>query len=181
MALVIEDGSGKADADSYVSLADASTIATALGLTFAISGADEALAEQALRRASLWMDATYRAYLGGWRTKYRAQAFEFPRSGMWDAGAMPQIIAADEIPVEWKKATVIAAVREKASPGTLSPDVAPGKVKKSATVGDISVEYAIGSGSVTDQRSVVTMIDDVLGSLLAINRGAVLFGKAVRG
>jgi hypothetical protein len=181
MALTVEDGSGIAAADSYVSLADASTIATALGLTFAISGDDEALAEQALRRATLWLDSTYRSRFPGWRTHYRLQGLEWPRQGAYDQNVVPQYIAVDEIPTEIKKATVIAAVREKASAGSLSPDVTPGQIKKSVSVeGAVSVEYAIGTGGVTDQRPVVTMIDDVLASLLPVERGPALFGSVTR-
>lgn len=177
MTLVVEDGTGKADAESYVSVADAVTTATALGLTFA----NDANAEAALRRATIWMDATYRSRLGGWRTRYRDQALEFPRTGMWDNGTIPQLIAADEIPVEWKRACVIAAVREKASSGSLSPDVTPGQIKKSVEVsGAVKVEYAVGAGSVEGQRPIVTMIDDALSSLLPISRGTVLAGSVTR-
>ena len=181
MALILETGAGLSTADSYVSLADASTIATALGLTFAISGADETPAEQALRRATLWLDASYRHLLGGYRTKYRAQALEFPRSGMWDNSPIPQLISSDEIPTEWKRACVIAAVREKASVGSLSPDVTPGQIAKREKVeGAVEVEYFASPGGSMDQRPIVTMIDDALASLLQISRGGSLFGRVER-
>jgi hypothetical protein len=180
MALTVETGAGLADADSYVSLADASSIASSLGLTFPISGADEALAEQALRRATIWVDATYRPRFPGWRTNYRAQALEWPRQGAYDQNVIPQYVPSDEVPIEIKRACVIAAVREKASSGSLSPDVTPGQIKKSVSVdGAVAVEYAIGSG-VADQRPVVTMIDDVLASLLSTGRGATLYGSVTR-
>lgn len=179
MALIVEDGSGLANADSYVSLADASTMATALGLVFAISGSDEALAEQALRRATLWLDATYRSRFGGWKRRYRQQALEWPRQGAYDNAVVPQLIPEDEVPAEIVRATVIAAAREKASPGSLSPDVTPGEITKRLKVGSYEEEY-FGAGGVADQRPVVSMVDDVLGSLLTVSRGQVLFGRVER-
>lgn len=179
--LTVEDGSGLADADSYVSLADASSIATSFGLTFAIAGADEVLAEQALRRATAWLDATYRLRFPGWRTRYREQALEWPRQGAYDQNIIPQYIAQDSVPVEIKRACVIAAVREKASVGALSPDVTPGQIKKSVSVeGAVSVDYAIGAGSVADQRPVVTMVDDALASLIPTGRGNFAMTRVVR-
>lgn len=180
MALIVETGAGLANADSYVSLSDASTIATSLGLSFAIAGADEALAEAALRRATVWMDAQFRNMLSGWRTKYRLQALEFPRTGMWDNGVIPQLIAADEVPTEWKRACVVAAVREKASPGSLSPDVTTGLVAKREKVeGAVEVEY-FGAPDVDAQRPIITMIDDILAPLINTSRVAPIFGSVSR-
>lgn len=179
MSLVVEDGSGLANADSYVSLADASTIATSFGLTFAISGGDEPLAEAALRRATVWLDASYRHRFSGWKRRYRAQALEWPRQGAYDTNSIPQYIPEDQVPVEIRRATVIAAVREKASPGSLSPDITPGEITKRLKVGSYEEEY-FGAGGVADQRPVVSMVDDVLASLLMITRGPALFGRAER-
>lgn len=177
MALIVEDGSGLANAESYVSVAGAEAYATARGLAFSASPADPA--EQALRRATQWLDAVFLASFPGQRTNGRSQALQWPRVGAHDSEG--EAIASDEIPVEIVHATIEAAVRELKSPGSLSPDVTPGKIKKSAKVGDIAVEYAIGSGSAQEQRPIVSVIDDILGSLLSITRGPALFGKAVRG
>lgn len=179
MALVVEDGSGLANADSYVSLDDALTIATSFGQSFAISGDDEALAEAALRRATLWIDAAYGVRFPGWKRRYRAQALQWPRQGAYDTNVIPQYIPEDEVPVEIKRATVIAAVREKASPGSLSPDITPGEITKRLKVGSYEEEY-FGAGGVADQRPVVSMVDDVLASLLTVSRGPVLFGRTER-
>ena len=58
----------------------------------------------------------------------------------------------------------------------------PGQIKKSVAVsGAVSVDYALGTGGVQDQRPVVSVINDILGSLLTATRGPVLSGTVVRG
>lgn len=176
MPLIVEDGSGRPDAESYVSASDCASYAAAHGLTFpAEPGAN---AEAALRRGTSWLDGTYRGPFPGRRKNGRAQALEWPRTGAVDITG--EEIADGEIPQEIVQACCQAAIRELAAPGSLSPDVTPGKIKKSAKVGDIAVEYAIGAGTALEQRPIVSVIDDILGSLLSISRGAALFGRAER-
>lgn len=183
MALTVETGAASATADSYASLATIAAYATAHGLTFAIAGADEVPAEQAARRATVWLDATYRGRFTGRRKNGRAQALEWPRYDAWDSQPVPDPIPSDEVPREIVSACCEAAIREKASPGTLSPDVTPGQVERSVSVANaVSVEYAATASGVAGQRPISTVIDDILGSLLTGSREAArLFGVAVRG
>jgi hypothetical protein len=162
MTLIVENGSGLANAESYVSVNDAAAYAAARGLTFPASPA--AKAEQALRRATAWLDGRYRSRFLGQRKNGRDQALEWPRINACDRDGNE--LAPGEIPVEIVNATIEAAVREMASPGGLSPDVTPGKVKKRAKVDTIEVEYAVGTGTAYDQRPVVGVIDGILSSLL---------------
>lgn len=178
MALEVEDGTGKANAESYVSIADCNAYAVKNGHTFAIDGADEALAEQALRRATTWLDAYLRSRLTGQRTNLRAQALDWPRVGVIDREA--NIILQDEIPREIIAACCEAAVREKAVPGSLSPDVVPGEVTKRAKVeGAVEVEYAVGSSPVQSQQPVMTVVDGILASLFERSPSP-YFGRSVR-
>ena len=78
MALIVEDGSGLSDAESYVSVADAGTYCTAHGLT-AWTGVD-AVKESALRNATQYIDTMYNFRSA---KSYYSQALEFPRQ-MWD-------------------------------------------------------------------------------------------------
>lgn len=162
MALITEDGSGLANAESYVSVSDAAAYAAARGLTFPASPTDKA--EQALRRATAWLDGRYRSRFPGQRKNGRDQALEWPRVYACDRDGNE--IASDEVPVEIVNATIEAAVREMAAPSSLSPDVTPGKVKKRAKVDTIEVEYAVGTGTAYDQRPVVSVIDGILSGLL---------------
>ncbi|MCC0013674.1 MAG: hypothetical protein H6877_10190 [Rhodobiaceae bacterium] len=174
--LVVETGTGASDSESYVSVSDAASYAAARGLTFPVS--PEAPAEQALRRATTFIDATYRASFPGARANGRNQALQWPRVDAYDREG--EEIASDEIPAEIVSATIEAAVRELASPGSLSPDIVPGQIEKRIKVDTIEFEYAVGAGTAQEQRPVVSIVDDILSGLLAIKRGPVLFGTAVR-
>lgn len=182
MALVIEDGAGKADAESYASIADIAAYATARGLTFAITGGTNATdAETAARRATTWLDATYRGGFTGRKKNGRDQRLEWPRYDAHDNQCPVEFIADDEIPREIIDACCEAAIREKASPGALSPDVTPGTVKKRVRVeGAVEVEYAAGTTPAQAQRPIATVIDDILSSLIGA-RSSGYSGRAVRG
>ncbi|QAZ45949.1 DnaT-like ssDNA-binding protein [Mesorhizobium sp. Pch-S] len=173
--LIVEDGSGLANAESYVSVSDAVAYAAARALTFPASPTDKA--EAALRRATAYIDNTYRTRFPGQRKEFRLQALEWPRVGVVDMNGFP--VTSDEIPVEIVRAACEAAVRELAAPGSLTPDVTPGKVKKRAKVGDIEVEYAVGGGGVASQQPISPIIDGILAALIGI--GQPFTASAVRG
>lgn len=180
MALEVEDGTGKSNADTYASLDTAAAYATAHGLTFAVSGVDEVPAEAALRRAAKWLDAYVLPRLNGtYRTHQRDQALAWPRAGVVDREGNG--IGIDEVPVEIVDACCEAAIFEKSTPGGLSPSVTPGKIKRRVEVsGAVSVDYHIAGGSVEAQRPLLTIVDDILAGLLGPRQSG-YFGKAVRG
>ena len=182
MALVVEDGTGKVDAESYVSVADAGAYAASHGLTFNVTGDPAiALAEKALRRATTWLDGQYRSQFLGYRRFGRNQRLEWPRSGAYVQAVPYGTIAQDEVPHEVVEATVEAAVRELAVPGALSPDVTPGRIQKSVRVeGAVAVEYSIGTGGAYDQRPVLTVVSGILAPVLGNDSSGGLFGKASR-
>jgi len=178
VALIVEDGTGRSDAESYVGLSDADAYATARGLTFPIdAGAPATAAEQALRRATAWIDGAYRTRFPGFRKELRVQALEWPRRGAYDIHGYP--IGENELPRELKAATIEAAVRELASPGVLTPDVTPGKLKSSVTVDSISVTYALGTGGVQEQRLVMTVVEQIMSALLCSSPSP-MFGSTER-
>lgn len=177
MPLVVEDGSVVDGAESYVSVIDAAAYAESRGLAFQPS--PEASAEAALRRATTWLDATYRSRFTGRRRNGRAQSLEWPRIDAEDAEG--NAISDEEVPVEIVHACCEAAVRELANPGALSPDVTLGRVMKSASVdGAVSVEF-MAVGGVEGQRPIASVIDDILGSLIGQRPGTTrvtFFGRA---
>lgn len=163
MALTVEDGTGVPEADSYLEIADIAAYATKRGLSF--STADAPAAEAAARRAATWLDATYRDRLPGVRLAGRGQGLEWPRKAAVDSYGTE--LPSDEVPSEWIYAFCEVAVRELAQPGSLSPDVVIGRVKKSVSIsGAVSVTYADEGGVVSSQRPVLTLVDDILGGLL---------------
>lgn len=171
MALVVEDGTGKADAESYVSVADCVAYAAANGLTF--SDDPEATAEQALRRATAWIDATYRNRFPGVRSHGRTQALEWPRG--WAEDANCYAISATEVPPEVVNATCEAAIRELAEPGLLSPDLERGGDIKRLKAGSVEIEY----GAAAPTSTTFAAIDNALSSILKARTA--YSGRAVRG
>lgn len=178
MALVVEDGTGLANADSYVSLTDAAAYATARGLTWTGTDAEK---EVALRVATSFIDANYRGRFSGRRLRGYAQALEWPRSYAYTALDPPEAIASDAVPREVVAATVEVASRERANPGSMSPDVTTSQIIKKVSVeGAVSVEYA-DPGGAYDQGVVITSLDGILAPILVAAAGAPgLFGEAFR-
>lgn len=90
MALIVEDGTGLTNAESYVSVADCGTYCTAHGLT-AWTGTDAAK-EVALRNAAQYLDSNYTFKA---EKTYVDQSLEFPRYFWdWDDPAMNRLRAA---------------------------------------------------------------------------------------
>ena len=85
MSLITEDGTGRDDAESYVTVAFADNYATAHGLT-AWTGTDT-VKEVALRKATQYIDTTYNFRSA---KSYQYQALEFPRQ-LWDWDLSPEM------------------------------------------------------------------------------------------
>ncbi|KGQ19929.1 Phage protein [Lysobacter dokdonensis DS-58] len=147
MALIVEDGSGVAGAESYISVADADTYFAARGnAAWAALTTDQK--EQALRKGTDYMEARYR-----WRGDRVAdgQALSWPRSCVYAFGYS---VDADIVPERVQRACAELAVR--ASADDLSPDV--GAQVKQETVGPISVTYADGARQTTAYKAVDAML-----------------------
>jgi len=133
MALIVETGSIIADAESYCSVADATTYHAARGNTAWAALATDALREAALRKATDYMTQAYRSRWQGARYT-ETQALDWPRQGVvrdsWAVGY-------DEVPTEVKYACAELAL--KAATADLSPDLTQGVTREK--VGQIEVEY----------------------------------------
>lgn len=109
MALIVEDGTGLENADSYASLATADAYVAA----YQPDGADDwdaatdAEQEVALRRATLWLDTNYASRWIGVQIK-DSMALDWPRFGAYSDGVL---LANDELPVRLVQACVEAAIR----------------------------------------------------------------------
>lgn len=134
MAIVVEDGTGKADSESYISVADASAYFTARGNTTWGAITTDALREAALRKATDYMTAIYRTRWQGWRTTPTVQALCWPRSGV----TIERVYVDNQsVPTAIKNACAELAL--KAASADLLVDVSPAVL--SETVGSISVTY----------------------------------------
>lgn len=173
MALEVEDGSGKANAESYVSVADCSTYCDARGLTFSSADTDDK--EAALRRATKSLDALYGRRFPGARTNGRDQALMWPRTGAADAEG--EAIASDEIPQEIIDATCELALRELAIPGSTAPDLERGGQIRSLKAGSVAIEYAGGAPATT----IYSVVNGILAPILAAPAVASFQAEAFRG
>lgn len=140
MALIVEDGTGKADAEAYITVADADTYFAARG-NAAWAALTTDAKEQALRLGADYMEAVYGSRWKGDRVSM-TQALSWPRDGVVVNGFE---VSDDIVPVPVARANAELAVR--ASAGTLLVD--QGAQVVSETVGPISVTYAEGARQYT--------------------------------
>lgn len=140
MALVVEDGTGLPNADSYISRADAIAYLTSRGnkLFVSINGEDQ---DVALRNATDYMIATYRFVWAGSRYSL-LQNLDWPRSyvPISDVGGFyqyQQFVPFNIVPLPVQYACADLATR--AALGPLEPDIK--RVKRSVRVGPLAVEY----------------------------------------
>lgn len=130
MALTVEDGTGVADADSYLSLAAADTYHSDRSQSD-WTGTDAAK-EGALRRASTYLDTRWR-FKGAQESS--AQGLEWPRTGVVDWSGHD----VSGLPTRVKHACAELAVR--ALTTNLYEDLDRGGAVKSESVGSISTTY----------------------------------------
>jgi len=150
MAFVVEDGSGKADANSYVSVADADAYHVDHSASTDWSGAENAVKEKALRLATQYLDVSYE---GRWRGAKADsdQALAWPRCYAYDND--DYAYDSDAIPQKLADAAAELALRV-VEGDTLLDDISkPGIVKReSVGLGPLSksVDYQGGTSPVKD-------------------------------
>ena len=103
MALIIEDGTGVADADSFITLADARTAATRYGLELST---DDTTAEAQLVQSYFFLVDNYESRMTGYVSNY-SQTGLFPRTACYKN--QDYLIDSDVIPAEVIRAQVYCA------------------------------------------------------------------------
>lgn len=145
MTLVVEDGSGRSDAESPQSIAEIDAYHEREGN--ADWSGTEAEKETWARRATLRQEQLYAGRFSGYRRVYN-QALSYPRcSSFTAAGAL---IGVDEVPAWWKAIHAELALRAKR--GEVLPDMERGGQLQSYSVGPsgpdrltISKSFAAGA------------------------------------
>jgi hypothetical protein len=132
-ALVVEDGTGIAGADSYIGVDDLKQYCANVGYAIDASSSDEYLATR-LRAATNWIDTAFR-YKGTRITA--AQSLEFPRAGLLDWSSQP----VTGVPLRVAKACAELAFKAIADVD-LFQDLERGGMIHSESVGPISTTYA---------------------------------------
>lgn len=145
MALEVEDGTGKANAESYVSVADATTRHAALG-DDTWAALTTAQMEEALRRATNYMTQAYRTRWTGLR-RHSTQALDWPR---YDVCVDGFYIDSDSVPADIANACADLAL--KAAAGDLNADLERAVIREK--VGPLETEYSPHSSQAVRYRSI---------------------------
>lgn len=161
---------GAANADSYVTIAEADTYCESHGITAWSDLDDDDEKAPALRKATQFMDGKFRGLIKG-RKADADQALAFPRVGCSDEDGNE--FDDDVIPAVWKYATIEAAAREADSAGTLFPDLE--RETSSEKVGPIAVSYVAGA----EVKTELTVVDNLVSGLL-LTGSASSFGFLAR-
>ena len=145
---VIEDGTGKSNANSYLSDTDADTYFDNHGAPATWTGA-AAVKQAALRMATQYLDAVYITRWRGRRVYPDIQALDWPRVSVEDEDGY--YVDSAVLPQQLKDACAELAHRHITESGGLLPDVAaPGSTvtKEMTKVGPITIseEYSGAKG-----------------------------------
>lgn len=150
MALTVETGAGLANAESFVSVSNADARATALGNAAWLALATTALKEEALRRATVYMEQAYRSRWKGQRV-VSMQALSWPR---YDVCVDGFSVESNIVPTDI--ANACADLAFKAATAELAPDLERGVVREK--VGPIETEYDAYSPQQTRFRAIDLML-----------------------
>ena len=171
MALVTEDGTGKSNADAYVSLAECDAYHTNLGnsdwVIYANCAANVTKRENAIKKATAFIDMRYGGRFKGVR-KTAEQALLFPRYGISDNDGY----VLENVPLAVKRATCEAALKIFLG-ADLMPDLDRGGKIISETVGPISTTYSSGAPAGTKFEMIESLLRGCLngGSGVRMVRG----------
>lgn len=163
MALIVEDGTGKSDAEAYGTVLEATAYHTRLGNSVAWAAvADQ---ELAMRRGARFVDLKYELRMRGTR-KLATQALAYPRLDVWTDD--DHEVSPDDVPTRVMEANFEAALRAGVSGTNLMPDVAASEsgsvVAEAISVGPISISEELSGGRSSEAEYKV--IDRILMPLL---------------
>lgn len=166
MALTVETGAIIPGADSYVSLANARTMAAALGLALPVVEAD---AEVALRQGRLYVDG-YEGQFSGQRVS-QTQPLAWPRQFAtlhgyyWPANAIPPALIDAQV-------MAASAIAGGANPWAVDDGKA---IASEAVEGAVSISYHYNGKTGSSVR--LTQADQALQPLLANGYGGFSVGR----
>lgn len=157
MALIVEDGAGRADAESFASVAEADTYHAARGQGDAWDAADDK--EVALRLATDYLEQAFRGRWLSFRTT-AAQRLSWPRAWVtlpdapYGYGSWAAFVPNNVVPLEVKQACMELALRTLSGP--LAPDLTRTTVMEK--VGPIEVQYNRSAPAFTQLRSIEMLL-----------------------
>lgn len=162
MSLVVETGAGLADSESYISLADARTMAAKYGITLPALDSD---AEVALRQGAQYVDLQESGFCGS--RLVDTQAMAWPRTET--VNAYGQIVAAGAMPKQLGMAQVYAAAEYGAGTDVRATD--DGKaVASEAVTGAVAVSY-FNNGKTGSTVTITKCLDALKPLLVCASNG----------
>jgi hypothetical protein len=168
--LIVEDGTGLSNANTYLSEADADTYWVDHGNNTTWSAATATQKQEALIIATQYMDANYNTRWLGTKDS-QTQSLAWPRSGVVDYDGY--LLSNNELPQAVQDATAEAAVRHLSS--ALIPDVDnPGGIKsEKVQVGALAnaVEYAGAAGQLPSYPLIDMILRHLLTGVGTMERG----------
>jgi hypothetical protein len=161
MALIIEDGSGKPDAQAYVSVAEVNAYAALYGLGSPV------ITDANIMRATQFLEGNYfTRWIGLKRTENQAlswpRGFATRRDG-WN-------VSESIVPKEVKDASCALAIRANSNPD-LMPDISRSDNAIEEQIGPIRVRYAPFAQTVTIFRDIEIILRPIVSPL---NAGKIL-------
>lgn len=166
VTLIVEDGTGKSNANALVDLAGFKAYCDGQALSY--SGFDDDALSGAIVRASAFLANAYK--WRGSKVNSRAQTMPFPRLNLYDRDGLP--VASNEVPREIVAACSEVALYEATNPGGMNPTVVLSDKVVSEQVDAIRVEYANIFTSAESSRPVLTKVEDLIGAFLDYDSGA---------
>lgn len=207
MALKVEDGTGKPDANALTSRdealkywlergrAHADIAGYSLGPMGGLNSRDpadaakDARVDEAIIRASFYLSESF--HWNGRRTfgrnstrdgEERFQALSWPRYGVYDReGAYVPSSGEGSIPRALKWATAEVAFYELENPHGLQPVYQQNKTIEMVKAGSASVKFDTGKVNAAGARPRLLVIMDLIGEFVAVGAGNSMVGTAVRG
>jgi hypothetical protein len=163
MALVVEDGTALANAESYISVVAATTYHADRGNAAWAALASDTVREQLLRQATEYMGQVYRRRWASFRMKV-TQALDWPRAWvpLIDApgpyGSWTAYVPNNVVPTEVQRACAELALL--AAAGPLAPALS--RLTTKEKVGEIEVDYDPNSVEFVRYRSIDMMLGPYL-------------------
>lgn len=157
MALIVEDGTGLVDSDSYISLADARTFAANYGITLPT---DDTEAEITLRKGTQYVDLQEDCFVGDRLND--TQALAYPRD---DDSGMPKALG---------RATVYAAAEFALGTDVRATDDGKSIASEEVT-GAVAVSY-FNNGKTGGTVTITRAMDALKSLLVTCNNNGFEFG-----
>jgi hypothetical protein len=154
MALIVEDGTARPDAEAYISVANASAYFAARNNATWAALASDAVREGCLRLGAEYMTQAYRGRWKGYRVS-AAQALDWPRQSITiEDSVLNAYVPFTSVPIEVQRANAELALM--ANSGALAPNLERGVLAEQ--IGPLKVDYDSDSPQYTRYRVIDLML-----------------------